>query len=175
MRPLTPKEKVLLTLFLALLFIVGNLIGLPALHRQQKKLQTQLVNLRAEQETAAMWLKEKELWTERKAWLDAKQPKMTSTGDASSSFLETLQQSAKLNKIKIVEQKLLEPEKHPGYQAVAVRMTVNGNLEAIVKWLSAIQQPESFQAVLKFNLKIDGEAPNMRCDLDLARWYAPAS
>lgn len=172
MRPLTPKEKVLLTLFLALLFIVGNFIGLPALSRQQKKLQNQLVSLRGERETAEVWLKEKALWTERKAWLDANQPKLTSVGDASSSFLEMLQQSAKQNKIKIVEQKLLEPEKHPGYQAVAVRMTVNGNLESIVKWLSAIQQPQNFQAVLKFNLKMEGEAPNMRCDLDLARWYA---
>lgn len=175
MRPLTPKEKRLLIIFVALIFVVANLIGLPALQRQQKLLTARIVELRSQQEVATTWLKEKDIWTERKAWLDANQPKITSSGDASSSFLEMLQESAKQNKIKIIDQKLLEPETHPGYQAISVRMTVNGNMEAIVKWLSAIQQPDKFQAVLKFNLKREGEGDNMRCDLDLARWYAPPS
>ncbi len=175
MRPLTPKEKRLLILFLALVFIVGNLIGLPWLSDQQKKLGRQLIDLRSQQEVATSWLGEKDLWTERKAWLDAHQPKLTSSGDASSDFLKLLQDTARQNKIKIVDQKLLEPEKHPGYEAISVRMTVNGNMEAIARWLSAIQQPDKFHAVLKFNLKREGEGDNMRCDLDLARWYAPPS
>ncbi len=83
-----------------------------------------------------------------------------------------LQQTAKESKVKIVEQKLLDPEKHPGFQAVSVRMTVSGTLDSLIKWLNSIQQPNLFQAVQKFNLKIEGEPPNMRCELDLSRWYA---
>lgn len=172
MRTLTPKEKRLFILLLAVVFLVANLIGLPWLQRQQKQLTARITDLRSQQETADVWMKEKDLWTERKTWLDANQPKMTNSGDASSSFLKLLQESAKQNKIKIIDQKLLEPERQSGYQAVSVRMTVNGNMEAIVKWLSTLQQPDKFQAVLKFNLKREGEGDNMRCDLDLARWYA---
>jgi hypothetical protein len=171
-RPLTPKERKLLTALLIVAFLMANLFGLPRLARQQTLLQTQIKNLRAQQDVAQTWFKEKDLWTERKAWLETNQPKLATSSDASATFLAALQQSAKDNKIKIAEQKLLEPDKRPGCQGVSVRLTVNGSFDSLIKWLNTIQQPNLFQPVLKFKLKIDSEPPNMRCELDIARWYA---
>lgn len=175
MRPLTPSERTLLTVTLALAFGFANLIGIPWIKQQQSQILSRIQELKGQELSAKSWLGEKALWTERQAWVEANQPKCQTGEDISSGFVEMLQSSAKQNNIKIIEQKLLTPEKHPpAYQTTAIHMAVNGNLESIVKWLSTIQQPKLFQAVTQFNLKIDGEAPNMRCDLDLSRWYAPS-
>ncbi|MBI4024404.1 MAG: hypothetical protein HY360_05445 [Verrucomicrobia bacterium] len=173
MRPLTDKEKRLTLFLLVASFALANLFGLSLLSQKRKELESQLFCLRIEQLDARNWRMEKDLWMERKKWLDSKQPKIHAPGEANANLLEMLQTSARRQKIIIVGQSFTEPVTQPFYHEISVKLTVNGTLEALTHWLVELQQPEHFQAVRRFALKSDAEPPKIKCDLQVSRLYLP--
>lgn len=175
MRPLTEKEKRLTVVLLMAVFLVVNLFGLVFLARKRKTLETDLLRLKTERLDAGNWLAEKDLWMERKKWLDVNQPRLKTSGEANANLLEALQTSAEREKIAIVEQVLLEPSAKPHCQEVGVKLRITGSLEAILRWLTELQQPARFHAVTTLSLKTDADPAKMKCELQVVRWYAPQS
>jgi len=130
--------------------------------------------LRAEQADAQSWLASKEMWQQRKEWLNKTQPKLKSSGEASADLLESLTSSAAKHSITIVDQGFAEVDSHDTTsQQIAVRLKITGSLEAITRWLVEIQQPENFQAIPTLSVKLDTDATKYVCELTVARYYAP--
>ena len=175
MRSLTEKEKRLTLMLLVAVFLAINLFGLTFLSRKRKALEADLFRLRTEQLEAKNWLGEKDLWLERKKWLDDNQPRLKNGGEANANLLETVQSSAQHQKITIVEQGFMEPANKTHYRQVGVKLKVNGTLEDITRWLANLQQPAKFQAVTTLSLKSDADPSRMKCELQVVRWYAPES
>ncbi|HEY5752046.1 MAG TPA: hypothetical protein VIT21_02765 [Chthoniobacterales bacterium] len=175
MRKLTPLEKKLIIALGATIFILANLFGVSALLRQRNALKLESIQLRGEEQDAAMWLSEKELWLKRKEWLDARQPKIGQAEVAQPQFFQDLQKSARAQNLAIDEQGFGEISETPQYQAVTVRMRVSGSLENVIKWLVTIQQPDQFQAVTNFSLRSDKDPPKVNLELEIAKWHAPAN
>lgn len=173
MRNLTRSEKRLLAAFLGTLFVLANLFGITALVRARQALEEETPKLRGELIDSEAWLAEKDLWLDRKQWLDAKEPRLEAAGEASASLLESLQASARRQKITILEQEFPEPARQADYQEISVKLKVSATLESLTRWLVELQQPELFQAVTTFSLKSDAEPPRVICNLQIARWYAP--
>jgi len=171
---MTKRERRLLFIFLGAIFILFNLFGVTYLLRREGELKTKLVNLGNERREADSWLKEKDLWEQRKTWMDSKQPKLQSTGEANAALLETIQTSARKQKITIVEQGFGEPNVQPFYQEISVKLKINGSLESITRWLAELQQPANFQAIPSLSLKSDSDPSKIVCELTVARWYAAA-
>ncbi|MGB8354683.1 MAG: hypothetical protein WCD79_12390 [Chthoniobacteraceae bacterium] len=172
MRSLTKNESKLLAIFLGAIFLILNLMGLAFLFRTQGELRSRLVNLKNVQLESKSWLAENNLWTQRKNWMDEKQPKLQNTGEANAALLETLQTGARKQNITIVEQGFGEPNFQPSYQEISVKLKINGSLEAITRWLVELQQPANFQAVPTLSMKSDSDPAKIICELTVARWYA---
>lgn len=170
---LTNNEKRLGAILLLALFILANGVGLSLLAGKRKALGEDLSRLEREQLEAQSWLAEKDRWMEREKWLDARQPRLVTTGEANAKLLATLQTTARQQKVTIVEQSFAEPATQPRYQEISVKLKVSGTLEALTRWLVELQQPEQFQVIKTFSLKSDAEPPKVKCDLEVARWYAP--
>lgn len=174
MRKPTKREQSLTVVFLLAIFVLLNLFGATFLFRKKGELQTRLVALRNERADARGWLAEKETWRQRKEWLDKKQPKLQTTGEANAALLGDLQTSARKHKITIVDQGFGESSAQSSYQEIAVRLKVSGPLEAITRWLVELQQPSNFQAIPVLSVKSDNDPSKIVCDLTVTRCYAPA-
>jgi len=173
MPQITPREQRLILSFAGAVFLVLNVFGFRALSKAQKEASRQLLKSKQEQQEAGAWLQQKDYWTQRKGWLDAKQPKSAAPGQESSVLLELLQQSARQQNIVIAQQRLADPRSTPFLREAAVQLEVRGSFDAMVGWLAGLQQPDKFVAVKNLTLKCDAEPPNVIGTLTVARWYAP--
>ncbi len=173
-RPLSKGEFQKLLLFLALLFVVGNLFLAGFARRRFEDNAGRLAKLRADRAYAQAWLQDRDLWERRAAWLAKNQPKVQDMGQANVALLESLQKLAGQNNLVIAEQNLKDPATAPYYREVSVQLHLSGTLESLCRWMAQVQQPEAFQAATNFSLKSDGDdTTKVRCDLTVARWYAP--
>jgi hypothetical protein len=173
LRRLTKSEKRLSLILGIAIFAMANFYGLSYLLDLHSSLSKQVADLRSEQRTNEIWLKEKNLWLNRKQWIEAAQPRIRPNQVPQSELLESLTSSAVADHLEIQEQGFGENKSTPNYQSVAVRLKLSGSLQDAIKWLVQIQQPELFQAVTSFSLKSANEPPTVSLELEVARWYAP--
>jgi hypothetical protein len=163
LRKLTKSEKRLSTILLVALFATANFYGLSYLFDLMSSYSRDVSDLRNQEHSNEIWLREKDLWLNRQHWISATQPRI----------LESVINIAKANQLEIQEQSFGEILSTPNYQAVTVRLKLSGALQNVIKWLVQIQQPELFQAVTSFSLKSANDPPTVSLELEIARWYAP--
>ena len=173
MRKLTKSEKRLSGFLIVAVFAMANFYGLGYLLDLRSTIFQEVSDLQSQAHGNDIWLKEKDLWLDRKRWIDAVQPRIRPNQVPQSELLESLTTSAKANQLEIQEQSFGENKPTPNYQSVAVRLKLGGTLQNVIKWLVQIQQPELFQAVASFSLKSANEPPTVSLELEVARWYAP--
>jgi hypothetical protein len=173
LRKLTKSEKRLSVLLMIAVFVMGNFYGLGYLLDLQSTISQKVSDLQGQVHGDEIWLKEKDLWLERKRWIDAAQPRIRPNQVPQSELLESLTTSAKANQLEIQEESFGENKSTPNYKSVAVRFKLGGALQNVIKWLVQIQQPELFQAITSFSLKSANEPPTVSLELEVARWYAP--
>ena len=171
MRELTPREKRLAVILTGAIFLLLNLFVVTYLIGRQAALEKRRISLRNQQREAAGWL------AQREKWMNEKQPKLQTVGQANSALLESLQTSARGHDINIVEQSFVEvkadTKSQLPYQEIAVRLKVGGSLESIARWLVDVQQPAKFQAVPAFSMKCDTDATKVLCELTVSRYCVP--
>ncbi len=173
MRPLNPREKSLATIFGALILLVLNYTIVNHLFTQIKKQKQIIAEIQSQRQLTAIWLEEKDLWTERGQWIADHQPTLTNRDQASSDMLQKIVEKARTYNIIINDQRILEPTSTPHYQQIAIELKIKGTLEQITRWIADFQQPENFYAITSCNIKSDTEPPKIICTLQIARWYAP--
>jgi hypothetical protein len=173
LRKLTKSEKRLSIILVLALFAMGNFYGLSYLSELMSAYSRDVSDLRSQEHSNDIWLKERDLWLKRKQWIDATQPRIRPDQVPQSELLESVTKSAKANQLEIQEQGFGENLSTPNYQSVAVRLKLSGALQNVIKWLVQVQQPELFQAITSFSLKSANEPPTVTLDLEIARWYAP--
>jgi hypothetical protein len=150
-----------------------NIYGLSYLFDLASGYSREVADLRSQEHSNDVWLKEGDLWLNRKKWIDATQPRIHANRVPQSELLESVTTSAKANQLEIQEQSFGENRSTPNYQSVAVRLKLSGALQNVIKWLVQVQQPELFQAITSFSLKSANEPPTVSLELEVARWYAP--
>ena len=173
MRALTVKEKRLLVGLLAAIFVLLNVVGLQAFINRQRALQSSIVRLQGELTEGRAILEEKTVWQERAAWLDAKQPgDDTTTTDDDAKFYEFVENSAKNAGLTYTRRDAGQRQSDGAYAEVVDSSQVKGKMEALVKWLNELQQPEAFRAIKQISVK-SGEPPEVIAEVEVARWYRP--
>ncbi len=175
MRKLTKSEKRLSIILVVALFATGNFYGLSYLFELMSGLRREIADVRSQERSNDLWLKEKDLWLKRKQWIDTTQPRIRADQVPQSILLESVVTAAKANQLEIQEQSFGENLSTPNYQAVTVRLKLSGGLQNVITWLAQIQQPELFQAITSFSLKSANDPPTVSLELEIARWYAPKS
>jgi hypothetical protein len=155
------------------IFAVGNFYGSSYLLDLHSSLSKSVADLRGEERTNQIWLKERNLWLKRKQWIENTQPRIRPNQVPQSELLQSLTSTASADHLEIQEQSFGENKSTPNYQSVSVRLKLSGSLQDVIKWLVQIQQPELFQAMTSFSLKSASEPPTVSLELEVARWYAP--
>jgi hypothetical protein len=175
LRALTKGEKRLSVVLIISLFVMANFYGLSTLYDLMSDSSRDLSDLRGRVNTNDIWLREKDLWLQRKQWIEKTQPRIQSDQVPQSELLQSVTASAKANQLEIQEQGFGEIRSTPVYQSVSVRFKLSGALQNVIKWLVQVQQPELFQAITSFSLKSESEPPTVSLELEIARLYAPKS
>lgn len=113
-------------------------------------------------------------WKERQTWLDASMPVMGDSGQAHSSFLEHLQDTARERGLTLTSPVLLKPEGGSHHRDLSVNLQITGPDNAVFRWLSELQSPEKFQ-LIKYLLLTPAQAspPRMTGTVTVARLYKP--
>ena len=157
----------------AAIFGMVNFYGVSYLVDAHSSLATEVSDLENQERANQIWLREKNLWLNRKKWIESAQPRIHANQVPQSELLESLQSTARANHLEIQEQSFGADKSTPNYQSVSVRLKVSGPLQDVIRWLVQVQQPELFQAVTSFSLKSANEPPTVSLELEVARWYAP--
>jgi type II secretory pathway component PulM len=173
MRPLNPREKRLATIFGAIILLMANYYLLNYLFTQIKKQKQTIADLRSQEKLTAIWIEEKDLWTQRGDWIAKHQPILSNRDQASSDMLQKIVEKARNYNITISDQRILEPTSTPHYQQIAIELKIIGTLEQITRWIAEFQQPQNFYAITSCSIKSDAEPPKIICTLQIARWFAP--
>jgi hypothetical protein len=174
LRRLTNNEKRLSSILGIAIFAMANFYGLSYLLDLHSSLSRKVADLRGEELTNQIWLKERNLWLNRKQWIEKTQPRIRANQVPQSELLQSLTSTAAADHLEIQEQSFGENKSTLHYQSVSVRLKMSGSLQDVIRWLVQIQQPELFQAITNFSLKSANEPPTVSLELEVARWYAPS-
>ena len=74
MNRLTPRERTLLTIVLAVLFLLGNFFIVSTLMQRYRQIQAETTRKREELKTLRGMFSEKDIWAKRDAWPTATRP-----------------------------------------------------------------------------------------------------
>jgi hypothetical protein len=173
-RPLTPNEKLLLTVLVLIVFAGANFFGYRML-KQKKDAQTlDYAEARADQAEAKVSLLQKSTWEKRESWIAAHEPTATEEGDAQAATLQFVSSGARSQGLQVVEQSLNETVESGNGFRVEVALTVKGPMHALTQWLAGLQDPASFYAVPYLSLKADDEQKSMVGNLHIYRFFKRA-
>jgi len=174
-RPLTKNEKFLLVVLVLVVLVGGSITGYRWLQSAQMVLDTQYTNLRIDKLEAENDLKMQNVWDTRKSWIKEHEPSLGDEGSSKAQVLETVLKGARDNKLEIIEQNLDETQHGAGGARVTVELKVKGSMEGLCHWLTDLQKPGDFYAVLNFSLKADQDEKSMVCSVQIARYFQVGS
>jgi len=118
-------------------------------------------------------LEDREDWRVRDDWLRSNQPKFTSRDQIDQQIFEDANARG-VEGVEVSNIKLLEPVSTAYYEQAGVSLMVTGSLESVFSWVHAVQRPNEFRVVRNIRVIPDADdAGNIRCSLQLLRWYAP--
>lgn len=179
MRALTVREKWLLGVCFAVIFLVANGFAARAILKTLRGSGDRIRTLENELADYEMWLEEAPKADARVRWLDETLPALeeTTLGKAQGDLLQSLQDDVLDRKLKIEQQSLQDIVQDTFYTEVAVRLTIRGDENEVIEWLISLQGREKFQVIKALELKLDNrsqeEEPQAVCQITVARWFLP--
>jgi len=160
-----------------LLIVFGglNYYGYGWLSQKQSQLELDYAELRADNTETEVALKQTDIATQHRNWIQAHEPTLGDEGDTKAQVLASLQKGARDNKLVVMEQSLQDSQHVSAGTQVNVSLKVKGPMDGLCHWLADLQKPESFYAISKFSLKADQDQKSMVCELQVARYFKGGS
>jgi hypothetical protein len=153
MRPLNRNEQLLALALGGTVFLLLSLFGMRWVADQMRGGRAEIARLETEVAAARRMLEQKPYWLARQDWLLAHQPQPYDARTSRSKFVEEIQSSVTANKLQIASQQPQTDERQGRLATTWIDLTVTGRLEAIIRWLQALQQPGKYEVVRSFTLK----------------------
>jgi len=172
---MTSRERGLAMIVGAIGFVALNAFVVDYFLKNQTRLQTELARNTAAISAMRRQLAEKPLWDQRDAWLQAKQPRLSSSEDvAGGQLLEHVKDVTKKNAVQIVTQSLRLPAHLADYSAISVELETTSTWPSMIGFMRELQGPEQFTVFEAADLKVDDkDATQMRGNFKIAKWFAP--
>jgi hypothetical protein len=169
------RERLLAGLVVGVVALLVNLFIWNALLGAIGSARKELSDRRAARKTQTVFMKERDLWLKREAWLKKHQPALQSAGEA-STLLDHVKEVAKKHNVLVVNPAIGSGQAAPSHQSVFASIETKSPWPALVGFLYDIQQPDDFIVFEDANLAIDSSDPTMmRGRFKIARWFAPAN
>jgi hypothetical protein len=133
---------------------------------------TQRKSLRKEQE---IFIKERDLWTQREQWLEKHQPPFNGQGEASTLLEQQLRPVAAKYNVLLENPQIGSGETTPSHQTVWASVETKSDWPALIHFMYDVQQPEAFIVFESATMSVDStDATKMKGKFKIARWFAPA-
>lgn len=171
LRTLSPRERNLAVLLGATAFILLNLLFLPKLGAWNRAARQKHAELKGELAAAEGWVAKQAYWTQRRTWLEENEPALTGPRRDSATQLEGLQAAARKYELTLSDIQLLQLKPNEYYHPVGARITLHGPWKGLVGFLADLQNPELFHVIPRFSIKSDQEPPNIRCEMEIQKWF----
>lgn len=171
MRTLNRNERMLAIAFGATLFLVLNLVGMRWIANQLRTLRGDISSQRAEAAAARQLLTQRPYYVAREEWLKTHPLPVYDERLSQSEFVQSVNAGIQSHKLKIISQVPSEAERTGTLAVAKIDLTLNGRLEAIVRWLHAVQQPGKFMFTERFTLKQGDDGNSMELQILLGKVY----
>jgi hypothetical protein len=171
MRQLNRNERLLVALLGAAAFLVANLVAMKWIANQTATSRAEIERLKGEATAARTLLKEKPYWTARQDWVEGHLPAPYDEKTSRAQFVQEVQESLKKFQLTTQQQQPLETEMNGRLAIAGIEITVDGRLEAIVRWLHEIQQPGSYALVRSFTLRQAEDGNTMQAVVRLGKIF----
>jgi len=133
---------------------------------------TQRKSLRKEQE---IFMKERDLWTQREQWLEKHQPPFNGQGEASTLLEQQLKPVAAKYNVLLENPQIGSGETTPSHQTVWASVETKSDWPSLIHFMYDVQQPEAFIVFESATMSVDSsDATKMKGKFKIARWFAPA-
>ena len=174
LRTLTKSEKTLFGACIAVVVLVLAFFSWRDHRARTKAALEKIENLESRFTAAVAASADAPFWTERQGWLDRAMPVMGDAGQAHSTFLEHLQETASQRGLRLTSPVLLKPEAGPHHRELPISLQISGPDNALFRWLADLQSPEKLQTVKYLLLTPAASArPRMTANVTVARLYKP--
>jgi len=142
--------------------------------KNRARLQTDLARNSSALSAMRRQLAEKPIWDQRAAWLQAKQPTLTSSEDvATGELLDLVKETARKNSVQISTQSLRPANHQPEYSSISVEIDTTSTWQSMIAFMREMQGPERFIVFEGADLKVDEkDATQMRANFKIAKWFA---
>jgi hypothetical protein len=176
LKKMTPRERWLAAAVAGTLFLIVNLFALKLFMTKQAALRSDLASKNLQMTALETLSAQRNLWTKRDAWLQARQPALASREMAGVELLDQVRTLAKKSEVTILNPSIGAFERTPSYQGAPITTETKSSWASLIRFLGALQTPENFVAIENADLKIDPEDNTaMHGTFTLAKWYAPPS
>ncbi|MEI6351618.1 MAG: GspMb/PilO family protein [Verrucomicrobiota bacterium] len=174
MKRLSARERIMVAVVAAILFVLGNMALLSSLAERHRQLSSDLATKNTELAALKTILSDREQGAKRDAWLTATQPKLTNQSQAGVVLLDQVRQVAKASDVLLENPEIGSMDSsQPTRQSVTVMIQTKSSWAALVKFLNGLQQPDQFIVFESANFQSDSTDPaQMRGRLRIAKWYA---
>ncbi|MFL6515519.1 MAG: hypothetical protein ACJ8M1_10905 [Chthoniobacterales bacterium] len=169
------RERLLSTSVAAVVFALINLFlwnwVLGAVGHAREEL-VQRKSIRKEQE---IFVKERDLWTQREQWLQQHQPAFNGASEASTLLEQQLKPVAAKYNVLLDNPQIGSGETTPSHQTVWASVDTKSDWPSLVHFLYDVQGPEAFVVFENVTMSVDSSDPTkMHGKFKVARWFAPA-
>ena len=171
---LSKREKVLATIVGAAVLIVLNLAVVSYFIKNQRRLRVELDAKTQQLASNKLLFADRDMWTERDAWLKKVQPKLENEGKAAVSLKDEIEEVAKKTNLQVLEPQLGTVERRPHATTVFLTVNAKASKEALRDFLYEMQSPERSVVFESANLQFDkDDKTQMHGVFRIAKWFAP--
>lgn len=174
---MSDREKKLLFLALAAVFIIANLFAFKQLYQPKMKnaegrLQAAESKLEINKqaiETVGMFEKEIE-------WLARYEPKPANAQQTQTKLQQLVEREAQRNSLEIKRQKLQASVEDPGlsYHRARMEIEVSGMESGLYRWLDRLHSPNEFRAITFMRINPQKSDDTMiDCQIVVEQWFLP--
>lgn len=173
MSQISSREKKLIWLIFALLFVFGNVIALRWWSRELKILQEEQHQLELASIEDEALFEERSKWQQRQDWINSAIQPFPGREAADAQLLKSVKTSAQAAGVEVESSELLEPPKDANdyFAQAGVRVRASGDLTQLAKWIHRFQEPGNFRSLTNFEFKNDDKKPGrVHCRFQCWEW-----
>ena len=170
------RERILSLSVAGVVFLLVNLFLWSWLLGSVKSSREDLAKRKLMRREQEVFVKERDLWTQREEWLQKNQPPFGGAGEASTLLEQKLKPVATKHNILLENPQIGSGETTPSHQTVWAQIETKSDWASLVRFLYDVQQPDAFIVFESANIAVDsGDATRMKGKFKIARWFAPAT
>jgi hypothetical protein len=170
---MTARERTLATGFAGILLAGGVLLSAIHLKQWKQRVDDLEYDLEMRQTEAEILLGEKDLWVNRAAWIQNRQPVFKTQRDSDAELLLLVQDSAEARGIDIIQNQVQTTKATlPGQQASTITVQGRSDFPSAMGWLYDLQQPGSFVSIPSISISPnEEETSQVNIAFVLQKWY----